>query len=179
MGAEDVPLRRNREFNLLWGGQVLSDLGARISGLAFPLLVLAITFPQIMFVALAEGVGFVFFNIAERSALPKVPPADQLPGALSRNQVREYGVLNDVRCHGSGSEQGYQGSAARPRACRSPALGRRLTGHASAHQPEVPGASIRPDMDACHIGEPDDGARGLVGLLLVPIRSSFLDLGAP
>jgi MFS family permease len=43
MGAEDVPLRRNRDFNLLWGGQVLSDLGARISGLAFPLLVLAIT----------------------------------------------------------------------------------------------------------------------------------------
>jgi len=154
MSAEDVPLNRNRDFNLLWGGQVLSDLGGRISGIAFPLLVLAttgspakagivgfagslplllltvpagalvdrsdrkrvmivadsarcialtsvvvalaldtLTFAQIVFVALAEGVGFVFFNIAERSALPRVVPGHQLPGALARNQAREYGAL--------------------------------------------------------------------------------------
>src|SRR5712692_434042 len=43
MGAEGLPLRRNRDFNLLWSGQVISDLGGRISGIAFPLLVLATT----------------------------------------------------------------------------------------------------------------------------------------
>jgi predicted MFS family arabinose efflux permease len=152
--SEAVPLRRNRDFNLLWLGQVVSDVGARVSGVAFPLLVLAITgspakagivasagsfpllvltlpagalvdrwnrkrvmvvadaarclalasvvaslaldaltFAQIVVVALVEGVGFVFFNVAERSALPKVVPADQLSAALARNQVREYGAL--------------------------------------------------------------------------------------
>ncbi len=148
------PLRRNRDFNLLWGGQVLSDLGARVSGVAFPLLVLAMTgspakaglvaaagslpllvltlpagalvdrwnrkrvmivadsarclalasivvafavdalmFTHIVAVALVEGAGFVFFNVAERSALALVVPEHQLRDAVARNQVREYGAL--------------------------------------------------------------------------------------
>jgi len=37
------PLRGNRDFRLLWVGQTLSTLGGRISGVAFPLLVLATT----------------------------------------------------------------------------------------------------------------------------------------
>ncbi|ASW54083.1 MFS transporter [Plantactinospora sp. KBS50] len=37
------PLWRNRSFNLLWGSQTLSDLGASMSALAIPLLVLALT----------------------------------------------------------------------------------------------------------------------------------------
>jgi MFS family permease len=36
-------LRRNRDFQILWAGQVVSTIGSRVSGLAFPLLVLATT----------------------------------------------------------------------------------------------------------------------------------------
>jgi MFS family permease len=151
MLTDDLPLRRNRDFNLLWFGQVLSDLGGRVSGIAFPLLVLATTgspakagivgaagtlpllaltvpagalvdrrnrkrlmiladsvrclaltsivltvalhslsFTQIVFVALLEGTGFVFFSIGERSALPSVVPDTQLEAALARNQARDY-----------------------------------------------------------------------------------------
>jgi MFS family permease len=38
-----VPLRRNRDFMLLWSGEALSELGSQISLVAYPLLVLALT----------------------------------------------------------------------------------------------------------------------------------------
>jgi MFS family permease len=38
-----IPLRKNRDFILLWSGQVVSTVGSEVSGLAFPLLVLALT----------------------------------------------------------------------------------------------------------------------------------------
>jgi MFS family permease len=41
--TEPVPLRRNRDFLLLWSGQVVSTVGSEVSQLAYPLLVLALT----------------------------------------------------------------------------------------------------------------------------------------
>ena len=149
--TEDHPLRRNRDFNLLWFGQVGSDLGANISAIAFPLLVLATTgspamagivaaarsVPELLFavpagalvdrwdlkrvmivvdcaraaalgslalavaldavafghivaVAAVEGVGTVFFEVAEGSAVPKVVADRHLHAALARNSARAH-----------------------------------------------------------------------------------------
>ncbi|MGI5499778.1 MFS transporter [Lentzea sp. CA-135723] len=40
-GVAETPLRRNREFRLLWIGQALSDFGSAMAGLALPLVLLA------------------------------------------------------------------------------------------------------------------------------------------
>src|SRR5690242_16917650 len=39
----DVPLRRNRDYMLVWAGQAVSELGSQVSTVAYPLLVLALT----------------------------------------------------------------------------------------------------------------------------------------
>src|SRR5579871_2160381 len=41
-GAAPRPLRRNRDFVLLWTGQATSALGSQLSQVAYPLLVLSL-----------------------------------------------------------------------------------------------------------------------------------------
>lgn len=144
-------LFRNRDYMLLWSGQTVSTLGSRISGAAFPLLVLAMTnndfsaagivgalfsIPYLVFslpvgalidrwdrklvmilcdagravslgsiplsllfggpwlwqlylVAFIEGTLFVFFNVAEVAALPRVVPKAQLPTATGFSHAAE------------------------------------------------------------------------------------------
>jgi predicted MFS family arabinose efflux permease len=146
------PLHKNRDYMLLWGGQVVSNLGSNASRVIYPLLILAMTgsptaagiagalrtipylvfslpvgalidrwdrkrvmvfcnagsaaavasipvamafdvlsLAQIYVVSFIEGTFFVFFNIAEVAALPRVVPRDQLPQATAQNEAG-YGV---------------------------------------------------------------------------------------
>jgi MFS family permease len=43
-----IPLRRNQGFRMLWTGQLLSDTGTQIGGLAYPLLILALTHSAVL-----------------------------------------------------------------------------------------------------------------------------------
>ncbi|MEP7068685.1 MAG: MFS transporter [Usitatibacter sp.] len=167
----DPPLWRNRDYMLLWSGQVASTLGSTASTVVIPLLILALTsspeaaglagasraLPYLVFslpvgalidrwdrkavmircdigraiavatiplaiafdaltlwliyaVSLVEGSLYVFFNIAEVAALPRVVPQAQLPEAAALNEAG-FGVANIV-----GPPFGtvlYQASAAR------------------------------------------------------------------
>ena len=59
------PLWRNRDFTLLWSGQVVSTIGTRVSSLAFPLLVLALTHSPAKagLVGFAQTLPFLLFYL--------------------------------------------------------------------------------------------------------------------
>lgn len=149
-----VPLHRNRDFALLWSGQALSALGSQVSGVAYPLLVLAVTgsparaglvgfarmvpiavlalpagaladrvdrrrlmvaadgvravalaamaivlaagsppYGVIVAVALLDGSGLVVTYVAERGALRRLVPPEQLPAAVARNESRTFAAM--------------------------------------------------------------------------------------
>ncbi len=68
------PLRRNRDFALLWSGQTLSDLGSQVSLVAYPLLVLGLTGSP----AKAGVVGFAKTIPVTLFALPAGVAADRV-----------------------------------------------------------------------------------------------------
>lgn len=147
-------LWRNRDYMLLWGGQVVSTLGSSAAQIVYPLLILAMTnspaaagfataariLPYLLFslpvgalidrwdrrrvmiwcdigralavatipaalvfdvltvaqlyvVAFVEGGLFVFFNLAEVAALPRVVPAHHLPQATAQNEAA-FGIAH-------------------------------------------------------------------------------------
>jgi MFS family permease len=67
------PLSRNRNFRLLWTGQVLSDLGTQIGALAYTLLVYALTRSAVI----AGSVGTVVAVVAFAVRLPAGALADR------------------------------------------------------------------------------------------------------
>jgi len=76
---------------------IVCDLGRAVAVLSVPLAVWldALTIWQIYVVAFVEGSLFVFFNIAEVAALPRVVPTAQLPQAAAQNEAA-FGAVHIV-----------------------------------------------------------------------------------
>ncbi len=64
------PLWKQRDFMLLWYGQLVSWMGTEVSGIALPLVVLALTGSpaQAGRVAAIRGLAYVFWAIPARHA---------------------------------------------------------------------------------------------------------------
>ncbi len=73
------------------------DIGRAIAVFSVPVAVWldALTIWQIYLVAFVEGSLFVFFNIAEVAALPRVVPVAQLPQAAAQNEAA-FGAVHIV-----------------------------------------------------------------------------------
>jgi MFS family permease len=92
MTAAPVKLWRNREFNLLWGSQSLSDLGTAISSLAVPLLVLVLTQSPVQ-AGLVGTIGLVVEVLCRLPAGVLVDRADRRRVMLACDAVRLVAYL--------------------------------------------------------------------------------------
>ncbi len=74
---------------------ILCDTGRALSLISIPVaLVLGhLTVLQLYLVSLIEGSLYVFFDLAETASLPRVVSKEQLPAAISQNQVA-FGITN-------------------------------------------------------------------------------------
>ncbi|MET9535090.1 MFS transporter [Streptomyces sp. NPDC006649] len=70
-----TPLWRNRDFLLLWTGQVVSTIDSRVSGIAYPLLVLALTgsAAQAGLVSAAQTAPFLIWFLPAGALLDRWP----------------------------------------------------------------------------------------------------------
>jgi len=68
---------------------IVCDIGRALAALSVPVALWldALTIGQIYVVAFVEGSLFVFFNIAEVAALPRLVPGAQLPQAAAQNEA--------------------------------------------------------------------------------------------
>jgi hypothetical protein len=87
-----VKLWRNREFTLLWVSQSLSDLGTSISGLAVPLLVLALTHSPVQ-AGLVGTVGLVVTVLCRLPAGVLVDRVDRRRIMLTCDAIRLIAYL--------------------------------------------------------------------------------------
>ena len=76
---------------------ILCDVGRGVAVASIPAAMAfdALTLAQVYAVSLVEGSLYVFFNIAEVAALPRVVPALQLPEAAAQNEAG-FGAANIV-----------------------------------------------------------------------------------
>ena len=74
---------------------ILCDMGRAISMASIPVALVFghLTLVQLYIVSLLEGSLYVFFDLAETASLPRVVPKEQLPAAISQNQVT-FGITN-------------------------------------------------------------------------------------
>lgn len=68
---------------------ILCDAGRALSLASIPVALFLghLTIVQLYLVSLIEGSLYVFFDLAETASLPRVVPTEQLPAAISQNQV--------------------------------------------------------------------------------------------
>ena len=65
MQRPSIPLWQNRDYLLLWGGQIISSIGTEVSQFTFPLLVLALTHSPALagLIAALRSLPYIVFSL--------------------------------------------------------------------------------------------------------------------